>query len=107
MNSLSIVQANSGSRRLLEAGMVRLAALAPAADLVVFNPLAWPRTNLVTTDHAGAMQDVKTRRKFPYQTLPEGGSCFVAADLPSVGYRSYRRVRPTEPFAPVTVKLQF
>ncbi len=77
--------------------MVKLAALVPAADLVVFNPLAWPRTDLVTIDHADAVQDVKTKRKFPCQALPEGGSCFVANDLPSVGYRSYRRVAQAGP----------
>jgi hypothetical protein len=91
-------QADTASRQLLEAGMVKLASLAPAADLVVFNPLAWSRTDLVTTEQAGAVQDVKTRRKLACQALPEGGSCFVARDLPSVGYRSYRRLFQTEPF---------
>jgi hypothetical protein len=36
-------QADEASRRLLQDGMSKLAALAPAADLVVFNPLAWAR----------------------------------------------------------------
>jgi hypothetical protein len=85
-------QADAASRQLLEAGMVKLATMAPGADLVVFNPLAWARTDLVTIDQAGAVQDIKTRHKLPCQALPEGGSCFVAADLPSVGYRSYRRL---------------
>ena len=88
--------ADAASDRLLESGMVKLAALIPPADLVVFNPLAWPRTDLVMTAQAGAVQDVKTKRKLPCQALPEGGSCFVATDLPSVGYRSYRRVAPTD-----------
>ena len=65
--------------QLLESGMVKLAGLVPAADLVVFNPLAWSRTDLVTTDQADAVQDVKTKRKIPCQALPEGGSCFVAS----------------------------
>ncbi len=85
-------QADAASRQLLESGMVKLAALAPAADLLVFNPLAWPCANLVTTEQADTVQDVKTKRRIPCQALPEGGSCFVAADLPSVGYRSYRKV---------------
>ena len=85
-------QADVASRQLLTAGMAKLAAMAPPADLVVFNPLSWTRTDLVTTDQAGAVQDVKTKRKLPCQALPEGGSCFVATDLPSVGYRSYRRL---------------
>ncbi|MGO8931242.1 MAG: polysaccharide lyase family protein [Limisphaerales bacterium] len=90
-------QADAASRELLERGMVKLAGLVPATDLVVFNPLAWSRTDLVTTAAADAVQDVKTERKIPCQALPEGGSCFVASDLPSVGYRSYRRVAPAEP----------
>jgi alpha-mannosidase len=90
-------QADAASRELLESGMVKLAGLVPAADLVVFNPLAWSRTDLVTTAQADAVQDVQTKRKIPCQALPEGGSCFVASDLPSVGYRSYRRVAPAEP----------
>jgi hypothetical protein len=85
-------QADAASGQLLESGMVKLAELVPAADLVVFNPLAWSRTDLVTIDQADAVQDVKTKGRFPCQALPEGGSCFVATDLPSVGYRSYRRV---------------
>ena len=40
-------QADAASRQLLQDGMVKLAALAPAADLVVFNPLAWSCTNVV------------------------------------------------------------
>ena len=92
-------QADAASRQLLEAGMVKLATMAPAADLVVFNPLSWSRTDLVTTEQAGAVQDVKTKRKLPCQALPEGGSCFVASELPSVGYRSYRKMFEAEPAA--------
>jgi alpha-mannosidase len=90
-------QADAASGHLLESGMVKLAGLVPAADLVVFNPLAWSRTDLVTTIQAGAVQDVKTKRMIPCQALPEGGSCFVATDLPSVGYRSYRKVAQAAP----------
>ena len=92
-------QADAASGRLLESGMVKLADLVPATDLVVFNPLAWSRTDLVMTDHADAVQDAKTKKKLPCQALPEGGSCFVASDLPSVGYRSYLRVAKTVPVA--------
>jgi alpha-mannosidase len=90
-------QADAASRQLLEAGMAKLATMAPASDLVVFNPLAWARADLVTIDQAGAVQDVKTKRKLPCQALAEGGSCFVATDLPSVGYRSYRKLFETGP----------
>jgi alpha-mannosidase len=91
-------QADAASRQLLQDGMSKLAALAPAADFVVFNPLAWSRTDLVTTEQAEAVQDVKTKRKLPCQTLPEGGSCFLATGLPSIGYRSYRKLFANAPF---------
>jgi alpha-mannosidase len=91
-------QADAASGQLLESGMAKLAELVPAAGLVVFNPLAWPRTDLVTTEYVPAVQDLKTKRMMPCQALPEGGSCFLAADLPSVGYRSYRETSEAIPF---------
>ena len=90
------LQADTASRELLTAGMSKLATMVPAADLLVFNPVSWSRTDVVTTDQAAAVQDVKTKRKIPCQALPEGGSCFVATELPSVGYRSYRKLFETE-----------
>ncbi len=83
------VKADAESRELLAAGMKKLAALAPPADLVVFNPLAWPRNAVVKTEITGAVRDLATKKILPCQPLPEGGNCFVADDLPSVGYRTY------------------
>jgi alpha-mannosidase len=85
------VDADSQSRELLKSGMNKLAGMVPASDLVVFNPLAWQRNAVVSTEVAGAVQDVKTGRLYPCQSLPEGGSCFVADDLPAIGYRTYRQ----------------
>ena len=84
------------SRALLASGMSKLAAMVPAADCVVFNSLAWPRDALVVTKATGAMQDIETGKIFPSQPLPEGGSCFIANDLPAVGYRCYRQSEPSE-----------
>jgi alpha-mannosidase len=74
--------------------MGKLAAMTPAADLVVFNPLSWKRKAIVATASAEAVMDVGTKRIIPCQALPEGGSCFIAKDMPSVGYRSYRNTTP-------------
>jgi hypothetical protein len=87
-------KADEASRELLKRGMEKLAALTPAADLVVFNPLSWSRNDVVTTEKAEAVVDLATKRTVPCQALPEGGSCFVATALPSVGYRSYRSATP-------------
>lgn len=86
------MDADKQSRDLLRSGMSELAAMVPAADVVVFNPLTWPRTAVVKTESAGAVQDMKSRHVFACQSLPEGGSCFVARDLPATGYRCYKSV---------------
>ncbi len=85
------VQADETSRRLLQEGMAKLVELTPAfsADLVVFNALAWSRKSLVVTEQTGSVRDMETKHSIPCQALPEGGSCFVASDLPSVGFRCY------------------
>ena len=81
--------ADAASRELLSAGMTKLAVMTPAADVVVFNSLAWSRKAVVEIENAQAVQDLATKKIVPCQALPGGGSCFVAPDLPSVGYRLY------------------
>jgi len=85
------VDADAQSRDLLKSGLGELAGMVPASDLVVFNPLAWERNAVVKTESVGALQDMKTDRTFPCQSLPEGGSCFIADDLPAIGYRTYKQ----------------
>jgi hypothetical protein len=86
------VDADAQSRELLNSGMSELANLVPASDLVVFNSLAWQRNAVVRTESSGAVQDMKTKRIYPCQSLPEGGSCFIADDLPAIGYRTYHQI---------------
>ena len=88
-------KAYEASHELRNAGMSKLAAMTPASDLVVFNSLSWSRKAVVATPSAEGVVDLKTKRTIPCQALPEGGSCFIAADLPSVGYRSYGIAAPT------------
>ncbi len=115
-------QADEASRRLLDAGMNKLAGLTAAEELVVFNPLSWTRKEIVVTEKAAAVQDVaatlgrdafhrvpeipnavqdmSSKRILPCQALPEGGSCFIADALPSVGYRCYRTCYQSKPAKP-------
>jgi hypothetical protein len=94
------------SRELLDSGMSKLAGMVPAADLVVFNPLAWSRNSVVKTDtQGGAMQDVASSKFYECQNLPEGGSCFVADNLPSIGYRTYHNVGLKIPPPPDAVQI--
>ncbi len=90
------VDADAQSRALLDSGMSDLADMVPASDLVVFNSLAWQRNAVVTAGAGGAFQDVKSGRVFACQSLPEGGTCFVADDLPGIGYRTYRQAALTD-----------
>ena len=83
------VDADAQSRELLKSGMSELAAMVPASDLVVFNPLTWSRNAVVRTESGGVVEDMKSKRVFPCQALPEGGDCFIADDLPATGYRCY------------------
>lgn len=90
-------EADAESRKLLASGMSKLASMVPAANLVVFNSLAWTRNAVVKTDASGAVQDMATKKIVPCQALPEGGNCFVADRLPSVGYRCYRDATLSKP----------
>lgn len=93
------------SRELLKSGMDRLASMAPPADWIVFNSLDWSRKALVTVESGAAVQDVAAKKTLACQTLPEGGSCFIADDLPPVGYRSYREVKETRAGGPDAVQI--
>ncbi|MGH8024113.1 MAG: glycoside hydrolase family 38 C-terminal domain-containing protein, partial [Limisphaerales bacterium] len=99
------VAADAQSRQLLKSGMNELAEMVPASDLVVFNPLAWPRNAVVRADVGGAFQDVKSGRVFVSQSLPEGGSCFIADDVPAIGYRTYRMAALSDDASPDAVQI--
>jgi hypothetical protein len=89
-------KADELSRQLLHEGMAKLAAMAPTSDLVVFNPLSWSRQDVVLTE-AQAVQPLGSKQVIPCQRLPEGGNCFLASDLPSVGYRCYQQTVCSQP----------
>jgi alpha-mannosidase len=88
--------ADAQSRELLKSGMSELADMVPASDVVVFNPLAWSRNAVVRTVLPVGVQDIKTGDWCPCQSLPEGGGCFIAHDLPAIGYRTYRQSLMTD-----------
>lgn len=65
--------------------------------VVVFNPLTSVRTDVVPLDTAGLPKsyqliDPTTNQAIPHQTLPDGQTVFVASEVPSLGYKSYRIV---------------
>ena len=91
-----------------------LAALAdkihdPSDTWVVFNALNWPRTGLVEMDLPKGFEivDLSSNQTVPYQVLSVSGReqhiRFVAANVPSVGYKCYA-IKPnqTPPPSPST-----
>ena len=83
-----------------------------ADPVVVFNPHAWPRTELVALriwdrgypDHQIAVRD-DAARTFPAQVIERGnywghefiGVAFPAREVPGLGYRSFSVIRAAEP----------
>jgi len=90
-------EADAASRQLLEAGMVKLAAMAPAADLwcsIRWRGLARIWSPPSRLGRAG--REVEAQARLPGPARRRQLLC--RRDLPSVGYRSYRRLFQTEPF---------
>ncbi|HNT37036.1 MAG TPA: hypothetical protein PKH07_18745, partial [bacterium] len=72
------------------------ALAAPQGDsIVVFNPLSWPRTDLVRVVLPSALFESEftlqdSLGNVPYQKIPETGQIvFVADQVPSVGFKRY------------------
>ena len=62
--------------------------------LSVFNAQSWSRTDVVTatvaSGWAGKLVNVETGTAVPYQSVDSTHIQFVAANVPAVGYRTYR-----------------
>lgn len=86
---------DSGSSALLGA-----AAVAGSDSIVVYNPLSWTRTDLVTAQVSSAvimqqfrLVDDVTASEIPYQKdLANSQLIFVASGVPSCGYKRFRIV---------------
>jgi len=59
-------------------------------NLVVFNSLPTPRTDVVRAAiPAAELVDAVTGARVPVQQLPDGSAIFVARNVPATGYRTY------------------
>lgn len=105
-------QAEERGRRALDFSLEEIAnaidTRGEGRPLVVFNALAWTRTGPVEADIAftrpvGTLKIVDDRGKeIAHQILrqsPQGGGrqarvCFIAENIPSLGYRTYRILEP-------------
>ncbi|MES2692265.1 MAG: hypothetical protein V4773_02250, partial [Verrucomicrobiota bacterium] len=72
-------------------------------ELVVFNPLAHPRSDLVTTrEKLFGLIDPATGAAVPLQTLADGRTVFHARDVPAYGYKTYKIAAAATPAAGAT-----
>jgi alpha-mannosidase len=110
------------SKRLIDETMKReMSVIAdstnnPARTLLVFNSLNWTRSSFVETDIDKHLElvDLSTGQVVPYEALFAGNAFvhirFWAADVPSVGYKSYalrpRRSDNPKPIPSVTSVLE-
>lgn len=88
--------------QLLEQGMQTLfsqTGQGAATHVVVFNPLSWPRTDVACA--AGAfpepfrLVEAASGREAPSERSGADRICFLAEEVPGVGYRTYR-LEPAE-----------
>ena len=65
------------------------------STLVVFNPLALKRTDVVRLENRNAefqLTDNVTGKVVPVQKLPDNSVIFIASDIPSMGYKTFKIV---------------
>ena len=72
-------------------GMIKTSA---QKSIVVFNPLAWKRTDVVRSSAAGLggdfrIVDATSGKEVAHQALPNGQMMFIAADVPATGYKTF------------------
>ena len=72
-------------------GLIRTSA---EKSIVVFNPLAWKRTDVVQFSDTGLghdfrIVDASTGKDVAHQALPNGQMIFVAVDVPATGYKTF------------------
>ncbi len=92
------VEAAEFTRRALDGALEKLGGLIATdaeANVVVFNPLTWPRTGVVklaaSKDSAPfRLIDTATGGEAPTQRLESGEVIFIAAGVPATGYKTFR-----------------
>jgi hypothetical protein len=97
-NREMVVEAETFTRRALDGALEKLAGLIATdaeRNVVVFNPLAWTRTDVVRFTLPSGNEQVRlvdsaSGNEVPYQRLVSGEFVFIAASVPSTGYKTFR-----------------
>jgi hypothetical protein len=97
MHRRLVHEAQGFAENATQRSFARIQAAIPTTSdqtVVVFNPLNWPRTDVVHMDARGlpeqfTLQDQTTRAEIPWQRLADGSIVFMAENVPSLGYKTY------------------
>jgi hypothetical protein len=98
------VEAAQFAQRALDDALGKLAGLIATdaeANVVVFNPLTWPRTDVVKLALPREAQPVRlvdaaSGSEAPSQRLASGEVVFIASGVPATGYKTFR-ILPAAP----------
>jgi alpha-mannosidase len=99
-----IEKAHSAVESLLAAETKQLARCVNTSGkrIVVFNPLPWARSDLVTVQvpsGAGIPVEARTGRPLPHHLEADGKLTFLAPNVPPCGYQTFTLQRPAQPEA--------
>jgi hypothetical protein len=91
------IASDVASTAILGDAMTAINALIPTAGqtVVVYNNLTWRRSDVVTIAATSLpphfeLADVASGAAVPYQKLDDGAVTFVAANVPGLGYKTFR-----------------
>lgn len=92
-----VTESRDFTEHALDASLPKLTGMIKTkspTNVVVFNPLAWKRTDLVHLPAAGLgadfqLVDAATGKVVARQKMPDGKVVFIAEDVPSTGYKTF------------------
>ena len=104
-NREMVVESKEFSDRACSSALDKLAEMITTRSdqsIIVFNPLTRNRSDVVLLAAAELRQpfclrDAVTGQAVPHQTLADGTIVFVAADVPSLGYKTFSLLPPSAP----------
>ena len=95
-NREMVIESKEFSDRACASALDKLAGMITTRadkNIIVFNPLARVRTDVARLatgiEQRFKLRDAATGKDVPHQTLADGTTIFIAADVPSIGYKTF------------------
>jgi hypothetical protein len=107
-NREMVLESENFSKHALDTALEKLTGIITTSsdkNILVFNPLAHARSDVVRVAASGLGQsfnlvDASNGKVVPHQILADGTILFVAADVPSLGYKTYSVAPAAQPSGP-------